>query len=252
VSEAGQDTVGGTPRASEGDARAVVLGRIAAALGDVPAAERPGDVRVSRGYRGVDAEPTGAGVDRDAVVARFAERVADYRAQLLRVGPGEVGAALAAACAERGLRRVAVAPGLPADRRPDAPRAAPGGRPDAAGLLLVEDGGLSARELDALDGAVTGCAAAIAETGTLVLDGSPRSGRRLLTLVPDHHLCVVEADQITAGVPAALAAVATAVVRDRRPITLVSGPSASSDIELERVEGVHGPRDLLVVVVEPH
>ena len=219
------------------DARAVVLGRIAAALSDVPAGERPDDVAVARDYRGVGAAGELAAHE---IIARFAERVADYRAELVRVAPAEVGATLAAACAARGLSRWAVAPGLPADRRPE-----------AAGLQLVEDTDLGARELDRIDGAITGCAAAIAETGTLVLDGSPRSGRRLLTLVPDHHLCVVEVEQIVAGVPAALAAVATAAVAERRPITLVSGPSASSDIELERVEGVHGPRDLLVVVADP-
>jgi L-lactate dehydrogenase complex protein LldG len=115
---------------------------------------------------------------------------------------------------------------------------------------LIEDGGLTAAELDAVDGAVSGCAAAIAETGTIVLDGSAICGRRLLTLVPDHHICVVLAAQIVELVPEAIAAVAPAV-RDRgAPVTLVSGPSASSDIELSRVEGVHGPRHLLVLIVQ--
>jgi L-lactate dehydrogenase complex protein LldG len=113
---------------------------------------------------------------------------------------------------------------------------------------LVEDAELSAAQLDAVDGAVTGCAAAIAETGTLVLDGSPICGRRVLTLVPDHHICVVLAGQIVELVPEAIAAVAPAVRDGRRPITLVSGPSASSDIELSRLEGVHGPRHLLVLI----
>jgi L-lactate dehydrogenase complex protein LldG len=102
--------------------------------------------------------------------------------------------------------------------------------------------------LDGFDAALTGCALAIAETGTIVLDGGPASGRRALTLVPDHHLCVVHAEQIVASVPEAIAALAEAA-RDRRPITFVSGPSATSDIELERVEGVHGPRKLDVFVV---
>ena len=113
---------------------------------------------------------------------------------------------------------------------------------------MIEDAGLGATELDAIDGAVTGCAVAIAETGTVVLDGTGACGRRLLTLVPDHHICVVTAGQIVELVPEAIAALAPAVRERRAPITLVSGPSASSDIELSRVEGVHGPRHLLVLI----
>jgi L-lactate dehydrogenase complex protein LldG len=114
--------------------------------------------------------------------------------------------------------------------------------------LVVDDPPLSAAELDAVDGVLTGCALGIAETGTIVLDGGARSGRRVLTLVPDYHLCVVEAASIVAGVPDAVAALAAAAA-EGRPITLVSGPSATSDIELDRVEGVHGPRTLDVLVV---
>ena len=95
---------------------------------------------------------------------------------------------------------------------------------------------------------MTGCAAAIAQTGTLVLDGRGASGRRAITLVPDHHICVVRAEQIVGLVPEAFARVADAVRGERAPITLVSGPSATSDIELIRVEGVHGPRHLTVMI----
>jgi L-lactate dehydrogenase complex protein LldG len=103
---------------------------------------------------------------------------------------------------------------------------------------------LSIAQLDAVDGVITSCAVAIAETGTLILDGSPDQGRRVLTLIPDYHLCVVLADQIVADVPQALAR-----LEATRPLTMISGPSATSDIELNRVEGVHGPRTLEVIIV---
>lgn len=130
--------------------------------------------------------------------------------------------------------RVAVPPGLPAHWRP-------------AGA--VEDDGLTPRDLDALDGVLTGCTAAVAETGTIVLTHGAGEGRRALTLVPDRHVCVVRESQIVELVPEALARIAPLVAHERRPVTLVSGPSATSDIELSRVEGVHGPRTLVVLVV---
>jgi L-lactate dehydrogenase complex protein LldG len=153
----------------------------------------------------------------------FAERVAEYRATVHRVTRAE----LAAKLAELARGRTGIPPGFPFE----------GG---------VEDRDLSVAELDALDSVVTGCALAIADTGTIVLDGGPRCGRRALTLVPDHHVCVVDSDQVVASVPDAIARLDAS-----RPITLVSGPSATSDIELDRVEGVHGPRDLDVVIVAP-
>ncbi|HET9303620.1 MAG TPA: LUD domain-containing protein, partial [Propionibacteriaceae bacterium] len=109
---------------------------------------------------------------------------------------------------------------------------------------LSEDDQLSVSELDGVDGVITSCAVAIAETGTLILDGSAGQGRRVLTLIPDYHLCVVFVDQIVADVPQALTR-----LEATRPLTMISGPSATSDIELNRVEGVHGPRTLEVIIV---
>jgi L-lactate dehydrogenase complex protein LldG len=118
-----------------------------------------------------------------------------------------------------------------------------------SGLEAVVDEGIAVHDLDRIPGAVTGCALAIAETGTIVLDCGHRQGRRALTLVPDFHLCVVEETQVLDGVPAAIRRLAEGLRGERRPVTFVSGPSATSDIELSRVEGVHGPRRLEVVLV---
>jgi L-lactate utilization protein LutC len=161
------------------------------------------------------------------------ERLADYRADVRRVG-GDVAHAVADALAAHGATRVVAPAGLPPEWRP---------------FELVEDDGLAPRELDALDGVVTGCTVAIAETGTLVLTAGPTEGRRALTLVPDLHVCVVLESQVVALVPEAIARIGELVRGGRRPVTLVSGPSATSDIELKRVEGVHGPRTLVVLVV---
>ncbi|HZQ16365.1 MAG TPA: lactate utilization protein C [Gaiellaceae bacterium] len=164
-------------------------------------------------------------LDAEARVALFCERAAEYRARVERTGD------VAAAVASTGARRLAVPDGVPAGWLP-------------AAVERVPDHDLTAHALDALDGVLTGCTLAIAETGTLVLTAAPAEGRRALTLVPDLHVCVVEAEQIVELVPEAFERLAGV----RRPITLVSGPSATSDIELDRVEGVHGPRTLVVVV----
>ncbi len=164
------------------------------------------------------------GPDAD-LVGLFCERVADYRAVVERCEASDLATWVAAALADNA--RVVVADGLDLD--------VPG---------AVRDDGLSAADLDALDGVVTRARLGIAETGTIVLDHGPGQGRRALTLVPDLHVCIVEADQIVADVPDAFA-----LLDPTRPLTWVSGPSATSDIELDRVEGVHGPRTLHVIVV---
>ena len=198
-------------------AREDILARVRAALRDVPAAE-------GLEPAGYEPPPPPSG----NAVARFAERVSDYRATVREAD--DVAATIAQVCAEHEARRLAIPAALP-------------WRPH--GVELVEDHGLSAGELDELDGALTGCALAIAETGTIILDGGERSGRRALTLVPDLHVCVVERSQVVATVSDAI----RALDGGRGPFTFVSGPSATSDIELDRVEGVHGPRRLEVLLV---
>jgi L-lactate dehydrogenase complex protein LldG len=171
----------------------------------------------------------------DDVVELLVDRLVDYKALVRRCGADDLPATIAAALAERGLRTVVVPPGLPMEW--------------TVGLsaeLRVDtvDAPLSVADLDAVDGVITGCAVAAAETGTLVLDGSDDQGRRAITLVPDYHLCVVREDAIVPDVPELLARLDAT-----RPLTMISGPSATSDIELNRVEGVHGPRTLEVVLV---
>ena len=208
-------------------AREEVLARVRRAVATVPPAERPDDVPVPRGY--LEREP-------EATLDRFVERVAEYRAGVRVVATGGVADAVAAVCRSHGVRRVAVPVDVPAEWLPE-------------DLEAVADANLSADELDAIGAVLTGCALAIAETGTLVLDAGPRQGRRALTLVVDVHVCIVDAKQIVDGVPAAFRRLADGLRTTRRPLTLVSGPSATSDIELSRVEGVHGPRLLEVIVV---
>ncbi|MGS2616109.1 LutC/YkgG family protein [Micromonospora sp. LZ34] len=203
------------------DAREEILARLRAARPAAP-------VEVPRGY-----DRTTGYAD---LVGLFVDRVADYRATVHRCAAGELPAVLARLLAE--VPAVAVPAAAPTGwlaRYPGTVR-----RDDPAQPLGVTD-------LDFPGLAVlTGCAVAIAATGTLILDTGPDQGRRLLSLVPDHHICVVHTGQIVGGLPEALARLADPT----RPLTLISGPSATSDIELDRVEGVHGPRRLQVVIVD--
>jgi L-lactate dehydrogenase complex protein LldG len=208
------------------DARTEILGRIREALRDVG---DEGPRVIARDYG------RGGALDREALAALLTDRVRDYAAEAERVGAADVGAAVRAASRRLGIESLLVAPGVPEDWRPDG---------------ATEDDGRPAAALDAVDGVLTGCATAIAETGTLVLDGRPPCGRRALTLVPDRHICVVRAEQIVERVPEAIAELQAGVAGERVPVTFVSGSSATSDIELERVEGVHGPRRLLVLIVD--
>ncbi|WP_024875550.1 LutC/YkgG family protein [Saccharomonospora piscinae] len=174
--------------------------------------------------------------DRTATdpVGLLRERVEDYRAVVHRVTDDGLPGAITACLTARDTTTMVVPADLPERLR------VPGVR------WLRDDPPLPLSEVDSVDGVLTGCAVAIADTGTIVLDAGAAQGRRLLTLVPDYHLCVVRADQIEVSVPQALRRLDPV-----RPLTFVSGPSATSDIELDRVEGVHGPRTLEVLLVEP-
>ena len=196
------------------NAREEILRRIRVALLD-----RPEPPAVQRTYRGAAAMP--------ASVERFAQRVADYRAAVHRTPVAGIPDLLARLLPGR----VVVPGGFPVEW--------------CAGLDVVhDDPPLDVRQLDGVDSVLTTCAVAVAETGTVVLDAGPGQGRRALTLVPDHHVVVVRAGDVVGNVPDALAR-----LEPSRPQTWISGPSATSDIELDRVEGVHGPRMLDVVLV---
>jgi len=215
-------------------AREEILRRIRAANIDAPGASR-----IPRDYRQADVpdpERGRTGQTGSAELADlFAERVQDYRATVRRCEAAQVAATIAAAAAERGLRRIVVPDGFSAAWLADMSQ-------DVS--TVSDEPPLSVAALDRLDGVVTTCAVAVASTGTIVLDHGPGQGRRALSLVPDYHLAVVRLAQILRDVPEAVAALDPA-----RPMTWISGPSATSDIELSRVEGVHGPRTLDVVIV---
>ena len=200
-------------------ARDEILARTREAIGATTATET-----VARDYRTVGE------LDGPARMGLLRERLLDYRARVELSTEAELGNVV-----EEVTRggRIGVPPGLPESWRP---------------ANAIEDHGLDAHELDKLDGVLTGCTVAIAETGTLVLAGGVTEGRRALTLVPDLHICVVRTDQVVETVPEAFASLSGL---ERRPLTFVSGPSATSDIELQRVEGVHGPRTLVVVILRP-
>jgi L-lactate dehydrogenase complex protein LldG len=209
--------------------REEVLSRIRAAI----APSQPDSV-TEVAPQSVPAYRTSGDPDRSRLLDLLEERLVDYRAAVRRAAADGLAEAVGTALTRRGARRVVVPPGL------DLPALPPG-------VEAVPDDGLTAQDLDALDGVVTGAAVAIAETGTIVLNGSPDQGRRAITLVPDYHLCIVRADQVVELVPEAVDRLTPGA---GQPLTWISGPSATSDIELARVEGVHGPRTLEVILVE--
>lgn len=210
------------------NSRERVLDRIREALADTALPPEP-----ARDY--LTTHTTSASDTPDAILNLLGTNLADYRAMVHRTTRTGLPALVAELLDRHDARTVAVPPGLPAAW--------------LSATTTVQhhdtDATLTPPELETTDAVVTGCALAIAETGTIVLDGGPGQGRRALTLVPDLHLCVVRAeDQVVASIPQALPR-----LDPTRPQTWISGPSATSDIELERVEGVHGPRRLEVVIV---
>lgn len=213
--------------------RELILARIRAALTDVPGDE-------PAAWTGEDPEANyirERGLTTGEARQLFVERCGEYRANvvLCEGSADAISAAVEAACARHAVGTLALPAGFE-----------PSWAPDGVDLRRDEPA-LPVEELARLDGVLTGCALAIALTGTVVLDTGPGQGRRALTLVPDLHICVIRTEQIVAGVPDAFARL-HASVAEGMPITLISGPSATSDIELQRVEGVHGPRRLEVVV----
>ncbi|MFI7395686.1 LutC/YkgG family protein [Streptomyces tendae] len=206
-----------------------ILGRVRRALADVPDDARPYEEAVVRDYLREHGKRSAT-----QTVDLLAENLADYRALVHRCTAGQVPELLARLLSAHGSRTVAVPPGLPAQWL------------TAVEASVVQDLAAStAPQLDEVDSVISGCAVAVAETGTIVLDGSPDQGRRRITLIPDHHICVVRVpEQVVSSVPEALERLDPV-----RPLTWISGPSATSDIELDRVEGVHGPRTLEVVLL---
>jgi L-lactate dehydrogenase complex protein LldG len=223
---------------TELSARGEILGRIRTAIADVPHDEP------AAWDPALDDDPAAAYArlehrgSTDDAARLFAERCSDYRATVVRCAHNDtaIGAAVSAACARHNVGSLVLPVGLPSAWVPPAVSA------------RYDDPPLSFAELDATDGVLTACAHAIAITGTIVLDAGPGQGRRAITLISDLHICVVRAAQIYVGVPESVQALATTVRASRAPVTLISGPSATSDIELQRVEGVHGPRRLEVVL----
>ncbi len=205
--------------------REATLARIGAALGGgaTPVPSVPRDYRI-RGD-----------LEAGAAEQMFARRVAEYCATVHHTALDGLPSLVAAILANAGVARVVRPTGLPADWLAT-----------VAGSVMVvtDDGAMTSEELDGVDTVITGCAVAIAETGTVVLDASPDQGRRVITLLPDHHICIVIAERIVATVPEGVA-----MLDATQPLTMISGPSATSDIELERVEGVHGPRKLDMIIL---
>lgn len=214
-------------------ARDDILRRVREAIRDVTEPDPELDVPIDWIY----GQPLGT----EDVLADLVEKVEDYKAAVVRVPPGGVPAAIVEALQSLGATSAVLPAGLAGEWRQAIA--------DAGITVHDDDPPLSSHELNRIDAVVTAAAVAMADSGTIALDHGPDQGRRALSLVPDRHVCVVRADQVVSDVPEGIARLSPAI-RAGNPVTWISGGSASSDIELDRVEGVHGPRQLHVILAE--
>lgn len=215
------------------DAKSEMLLTIRKALAEVPDSETPDDVELKRNYlqKGT--------MDQPEIVDLFAERVGEYKATVQRVKVSDLKKVIKNSCKIENVKKLVIPEGFDKELLPV----------DLDPLFDDRDSPLTHHVLDQSDGVITTCAHAVAQTGTIILDAGEGQGRRALTLVPDYHLCIVREDQIVELIPEGFSTVESSVKKEGRPITFISGPSATSDIELSRVEGVHGPRRLEVLIV---
>lgn len=215
---------------NDASSRDVVLGRIRAAKSGTSSADvaRAGWTGIRREYQRASTR------GRREVLELLVDRLHDYDAQVLRVGRGEVRESVARMLTARGVRRMVVPAGMTVENLP-------------VGFEFAVDEGSSAAELDGFDGVMTESTLAIAETGTVVLQNTVGQGRRAVSLVPDYHLCLVDAERVVETVPEAMAWLQ---VTAELATTFISGPSATADIEMTRIKGVHGPRFLDVILIE--
>jgi len=209
-----------------------MLKTIRKAISDVPDTEGPDDIEVSRGYlkKGI--------LPQDEIVNLFAARVGEYKATVQRVKQKDLKKVIAESCSRENVENLVIPEEFLKELIPE----------NVSPLYDDSNHPLSHHQLDESDGVITTCAFAVAQTGTIILDAGAGQGRRALTLIPDYHLCLVREEQIVELIPEGFSAVESSVKKEGRPITFISGPSATSDIELSRVEGVHGPRRLEVLI----
>ena len=215
------------------DAKTEMLATIQKALAEVPTSEKPEDVELKRTYR------QKGKLSQKETIDLFAERAGEYKATVQRVNQKDITRVIADSCKRENVNQLVVPEGFNKKILPK----------NLEFLFDESDSKLTHQQLDESDGVITTCAFAVAQTGTIILDAGEGQGRRALTLVPDYHLCIVGEDQIVELVPEGFLKVGSSVKKKGSPITFISGPSATSDIELSRVEGVHGPRRLEIIII---